>query len=426
MKDMFEEEIKIKINNYMEQIKVPKNLGGIVMEDFEKIKKEESQNITKENIEKTNIQEGEKPKNKTGKLFKISLGSVAAVVLVGVGIIAGTKIVGDKVITIDKNGGQSGSIFVGDNKVKLISTDHLSEYLGDWYSDDASLRIKSFDNDQIKFDIGLYRTAAMDDAIGTLQDKTNAKFTWKFEEKVEVSGLMEFKDDSIIVTFTSSNDKNIPLNYKITFKRENKKLENEENLNNQNDKQTKISLTEEEKHQLQVFLNKPENNPWTLLTYKEPKDVLSHTHNIGLDHEVDAAEILRYSIKFGGYGRGQANIYGTEPGFVSTQEDMNRFFKEKLFESNFTEEEIQKAFKNDYNKNVSGKYTFWVSDSCFTPAIIENCYKTSENIYFVKLDHGQNIELRKDAKENYLFYSCTGFDGKIGNVSETNTSNSTN
>ena len=57
---MFEEEIKIKINNYMEQIKVPKNLGGIVMEDFEKIKKEESQNITKENIEKTNIQEGEK------------------------------------------------------------------------------------------------------------------------------------------------------------------------------------------------------------------------------------------------------------------------------------------------------------------------------------------------------------------------------
>ena len=119
MKDMFEEKIKFKINNYMEQIKVPKNLGGIVMEDFEKIKKEESQNITNENVEKTNVQESKETKNKKGKLLKISLGSAAAVVLVGVGIIAGTKIVGDKVITIDKNHVQNANLLVKHVLMKL-------------------------------------------------------------------------------------------------------------------------------------------------------------------------------------------------------------------------------------------------------------------------------------------------------------------
>ena len=44
MKDLNEVELKIKFNNYMEQIKVPENLGGIIMEDFEKMKNEENQN----------------------------------------------------------------------------------------------------------------------------------------------------------------------------------------------------------------------------------------------------------------------------------------------------------------------------------------------------------------------------------------------
>ena len=43
MKNLNEEDLKIKFNNYMEQIKVPENLGGIIMEDFEKMKNEENQ-----------------------------------------------------------------------------------------------------------------------------------------------------------------------------------------------------------------------------------------------------------------------------------------------------------------------------------------------------------------------------------------------
>ena len=150
--------------------------------------------------------------------------------------------------------------------------------------------------------------------------------------------------------------------------------------NNETDKtqQANNQLSETEKHQLQVFLNKSENNPWTLLTFENPNDLFNHRVKSEYT-ETDVAEILRYSIKLGGYGSGQENVYDTEPGFVSTQEDMNRFFKEKLYGSKFTEEEIQKAFKDYYNKNVAGKYTFWVSDTCFTPAIIESAYKTSDN-----------------------------------------------
>ncbi len=33
-----EKKVKKKVNEYMEQIEVPKNLGGIIMEDFEKVK----------------------------------------------------------------------------------------------------------------------------------------------------------------------------------------------------------------------------------------------------------------------------------------------------------------------------------------------------------------------------------------------------
>ena len=93
---------------------------------------------------------------------------------------------------------------------------------------------------------------------------------------------------------------------------------------------------------------------------------------------------------------------------------MNKFFKEKLYGSNFTEEEIQKAFKNDYNKNVAGKYTFWVSDTCFTPVSIVSGKKTYDDRYTLKLSHGQNIMLIKDNDGKYKFYYCTGFDGKIG------------
>lgn len=48
MNNQLDEIIKNKINNYMEQIKVPENLGGIIMEDFEKIKNEETNQTKKQ------------------------------------------------------------------------------------------------------------------------------------------------------------------------------------------------------------------------------------------------------------------------------------------------------------------------------------------------------------------------------------------
>ena len=52
MNNQLDEIIKNKINNYMEQIKVPENLGGIIMEDFEKIKNEETNQTKKTKEEK--------------------------------------------------------------------------------------------------------------------------------------------------------------------------------------------------------------------------------------------------------------------------------------------------------------------------------------------------------------------------------------
>ena len=413
MNNLNEQELKNKFNNYMEQIKVPENLGGIIMEDFKKIKKEENaknievktQNEAKEQNESVT---NNSKKEKGSKIFKISLGSVAAVALVGASIFLGTKLTGNKIVMFDNHGAQSGSM-AGDNSVQTISTDHLSKYVGNWYSEDSSsLEIKSIDNNEIKFVVSLYRLTNIDDATGTLQNQSTANFVGKNDYNEEVNGTVIFEDSSIKITF-ASNTEHIKSgsSYIFTKSNVNKKIQ-----------QVSTSITETEKQQLQVFLNKPENNPWTLLTYTEPKDLFNHTHNIGLNHEVDAAEILRYSIKLGQYGKNQDNVYGTEPGFVSTQEDMNKFFKDKLYGSNFTNEEIQKAFKNDYNKNVIGKYTFWVSDSCMTPVVIESGYKENENSYKLTLNHGQNIKLIKDTNGNYLFYSCEGFNGKMGGQSD--------
>lgn len=79
------------------------------MEDFEKIKNEQEQNQEAKQEKKIN----EKPKNK--KVLKISIASVAAVILVGVGIFMGTKLVGEKIITINNNGAQNSNMASNNN-----------------------------------------------------------------------------------------------------------------------------------------------------------------------------------------------------------------------------------------------------------------------------------------------------------------------
>ena len=100
------------------------------MEDFEKIKNEESQNKTKENVvnqDNTNVSNSStNNKKKNNKVLKISLGSVAAVVLVGAGIFVGTKLIGDKTLTIDNNGTQNSSL-TAENNVQTIDEQKLEE-----------------------------------------------------------------------------------------------------------------------------------------------------------------------------------------------------------------------------------------------------------------------------------------------------------
>lgn len=165
-------------------------------------------------------------------------------------------------------------------------------------------------------------------------------------------------------------------------------------------------LTSEEKQTLEAFLNKPANNPWILINYDNPKDIFTHQNK----HSAD--EILRYSVKLGGFTKWDSTIWDGEGGNVASQEDMNRFFKHYLGENPFTDEEIQKAFKYDYNKQKAGMYAFWVTDTSLTPTKIESSDKI-ENEYYLKLNHGQKVKLiKKDG--TYYFYSCEGYDGTIG------------
>ena len=172
--------------------------------------------------------------------------------------------------------------------------------------------------------------------------------------------------------------------------------------------ETKSELTPEEKAYLTNFLNQGENNPWILLNYDEPRDLFKHSNNPTAD------TILRYSIVLGNYATVDNDVFDGEGGYVVSQKDMERFFKDKLSENVFTEQEIKEAFKYDYDKQKKGMYTFWVTDTSMTPITIENSYKIG-NTYYLKLDRGQTLTMIKDNNGNYVFYSCTGFDGKIGN-----------
>lgn len=105
MSNNYEDIIKNEVNKYMEQIEVPRNIGGIIMEDFEKIKKEEE----KSQNQNYNYEEVGNGKKKSKKALKISIVAVSAVALIGTGVFIGSRFLGNNTI-INNNGAQNSNM----------------------------------------------------------------------------------------------------------------------------------------------------------------------------------------------------------------------------------------------------------------------------------------------------------------------------
>ena len=106
MSNNYEDIIKNEVNKYMEQIEVPKNIEGIIMEDFEKIKREEAEVQNYNYDEAVNKKKGSKNK----KALKISIAAVSAVVLIGTGVFIGSRFLGNNTTTINNNGVQNSNM----------------------------------------------------------------------------------------------------------------------------------------------------------------------------------------------------------------------------------------------------------------------------------------------------------------------------
>ena len=106
MSNNYEDIIKNEVNKYMEQIEVPKNIRGIIMEDFEKIKREEAEVQNYNYDEAVNKKKGSKNK----KALKISIVAVSAVVLIGTGVFIGSRFLGRNTTTINNNGAQNSNM----------------------------------------------------------------------------------------------------------------------------------------------------------------------------------------------------------------------------------------------------------------------------------------------------------------------------
>ncbi len=106
MSNNYEDIIKNEVNKYMEQIEVPKNIGRIIMDDFEKIKREEKEAQNYIYDEAVNKKKGSKNK----KALKISIAAVSAVVLIGTGVFIGSRFLGRSTTTINNNGAQNSNM----------------------------------------------------------------------------------------------------------------------------------------------------------------------------------------------------------------------------------------------------------------------------------------------------------------------------
>ncbi len=166
------------------------------------------------------------------------------------------------------------------------------------------------------------------------------------------------------------------------------------------------------------FFNKTENNSFILMDYSSAMDLLQNQKY--QKHK----EILKYSIAGSKYVKNATveqclklynfdsvdEITGTT--YLINENNLILFFKDKLgvtFEKDF----IKQVFKEYYNQDLQ-MYYFGMSDSAFTKTSIQSSYKIGD-VYYLKLNHGQTVAMQKNGASNYLFCSCIGYDGTIGN-----------
>lgn len=194
MNNNYEDLIKNKINNYMEQIEVPKNLGGIIMEDYGKIKNEE---VKKSN--QTNDQEpNNKPKKNKNKVLMGSVAAVSAAVLVGAGVLVGSRFFGNQNITINGNSGQNSGM-VSPNEENVVEENKVTgelvtdAYKYEWINPNDSTIKKSYRIPKINIDSEYARE---------INDYINKNLTQRVQQNIqkmieanngEIYGGIEYK-----------------------------------------------------------------------------------------------------------------------------------------------------------------------------------------------------------------------------------------
>ncbi len=174
-------------------------------------------------------------------------------------------------------------------------------------------------------------------------------------------------------------------------------------------------LNKEQISKLETFLNKYENNSFTLLNYVDSTDLLKNINN--QPHK----DVLKYSIAQSPYCSEATNtqiniIYKGNPidaggTYIITEDNLIKYFQEKL-NVLYSKQQLKTAFA-DYFNNDLNMYSFWMSDSAHTKAIIKEACKI-DYCYYLTLNHGQKVVLFERSNGEIFFESCTGYDGSIG------------
>lgn len=175
-------------------------------------------------------------------------------------------------------------------------------------------------------------------------------------------------------------------------------------------------LNKEQISKLETFLNKYENNSFTLLNYVDSMDLLKNINN--QPHK----GVLKYSIAQSSYCSEASEtekdiIYKNSEQwgdtYVITENKLIEYFEEKV-NSIYSKESLREAFKDYYNTDLN-MYVFKMSDSSFTKAVIKEGCKI-EYCYYLTLNHGQKVVLFERDNGEIFFESCTGYDGTIGTL----------
>lgn len=177
-------------------------------------------------------------------------------------------------------------------------------------------------------------------------------------------------------------------------------------------------LTESDIKKLESFMNEPQNNMFTLITYTKYNGIKDLTNN------AKDASRLRYSIAGCSYAKratteqimqlynfkDNSEIVGST--YFISEDDLIKYFKEKMAHA-ISKEDLKNIFSNSWSDKFN-MYYFSMSDTAYTKAKITSGYKNKFSQYYLNLDHGQKIVLNEINDGSIFFESCTGFDGQLG------------